>query len=150
MLLLHGLWLLFIVYCVRWFLVPCSSRGLAWSRRGRSPRTSGQSWTLSRSSLSSEPDMRETSCWSSEVCTLEFTLFLYTVTCIPPCVHMQHMLSVFFCFSFEVVFFMCSIKVSNSCLPPTPPGRNSAAAVLIAECFPVHLLALCLCLWHIV
>lgn len=66
------------------------------------------------------------------------------------CVHMQHILSVIFCFSFEVVFFMCSIKVSNSCLPPTPPGRNSAAALLIAECFPVHLLALCLCLWHIV
>ncbi|TNM91167.1 hypothetical protein fugu_003456 [Takifugu bimaculatus] len=29
-------------------------------------------------------------------------------------------------------------------------GRNSAAALLIAECFPVHSLAVCLCLWHMV
>lgn len=114
----------------RWFSVPGSCRGSPWSRRGRSQRTSGQSWTLSRNSLSSEPDMKATSCWSSEVRahTLPFSTG----------VQIQHKFHPELCWS-------CDHNQPSLC--PVPPGRNSAAAVLVAERFSVHLLALCLCLW---
>ncbi|CAF99546.1 unnamed protein product [Tetraodon nigroviridis] len=73
----------------RWFSVPGSCRGSPWSRRGRSQRTSGQSWTLSRNSLSSEPDMKATSCWSSEVrAHTHFPsalVFRYNTSFIPSC-----------------------------------------------------------------
>lgn len=104
----------------RWFLVPRSYRGWAWSRRGRSPRSSGPSWTLSRNWLSSEPDMKETSCWSSEVCTLK-VCFLNTATSILPCVRMQHILggkgSVFI---WSCVFHVQYSSKQTLVCPPNP------------------------------
>lgn len=108
----------------RWFLVPCSYRGLPWSRRGQSQRTSGQSWTLSRNLLSSEPDMKETSCWSSEVCTLNLHHpFLHTVTNIHQCVDIQH--------KFHLKLCLWRDDKQPSCLPH--PSREELSCCC-ADC----------------
>lgn len=70
----------------------------------------------------------------AEVCIVLF----HTVTNTRHCVHVQHRFHL-------KLSLLCEDKQ-----PSCPPGRNSAAAVLVAEGFAVHLLALCLCLWSMI
>lgn len=103
----------------RWFLVPCSYRGLPRSRRGQSQRSSGQSWTLSRNLLSSEPDTKEMSCWSSEVCTVTFaSSFPFPSHCnkySPPCLHTTQV-------SLRIWFFIwsCVVTINSPLVCPCP------------------------------